>query len=77
MDYVAVIKLNYHPVIGPIPLGTCIIFKLSSERISPHGDGSIFSMSHDHSCCILINIFRAEIAILISVTFNGQPKRIS
>ena len=66
MDYVSVVKLNYHPVIGPKPLGTCIIFNLSSERISPHGDGSIFSMSHDHSCCIHINIFMAEIAIFIN-----------
>ena len=66
MDYVAVIKLNNHPVIGPITLGTCIIFKLSAERISPHGDWLLFSTSQDHSCCIHINIFRVEIAIFIN-----------
>ena len=46
-DVITLIKLWDKTVIGTTSLGTCTVFKLLSERISPHGNGFLASMSQD------------------------------
>ena len=65
-DYGAVLRLYDHLVIVKIYLGTCTIFKILAEGISPHGDGLILSMSQDDSCCVFINIFIVESVVFIN-----------
>ena len=68
-DICAVLKLQGHPVIGPIYLGTCTIFKLSVEMIYLRGDGLLVSMSYDGGCCVCINIFRVQSMIFINILY--------
>ena len=66
-DVSAVLKLQYHLVIGPIYLGTCNIFKLLVENISPHGDGLLVSIFQGGIHCFCINIRRVESMVFINV----------